>query len=51
MAGMGKVNAPRKFHSSPLKIGRIPKGKDRLPTMHFSEASCETSRGVQNLYM
>ena len=24
-----------KFNSSPVKIGRIPKGKDRLPTIIF----------------
>ncbi len=24
-----------KFNSSPLKIGRAPKGKDRLPTIFF----------------
>ena len=27
---------PRKINSSPLKIGRNPKGQDRLPTINFS---------------
>ena len=33
-----KSPALPKSNSSPLKIGRAPKGKDRLPTIHFSGA-------------
>ena len=30
------IEVGEKTNSSPLKMGRIPKGKDRLPTIHFS---------------
>ena len=33
-------------NSSPLKIGRAPKGNDRIPTIHFQVRKCSFQGGV-----
>ena len=35
MQDEGQTFTPRKFNSWPLKIGRNPKGNDRILTIHF----------------
>ena len=40
------VEKPLKFNSSPLKMGRNPKGKDRLPTIIFQRRTVKLRRGI-----
>ena len=41
------MHTPPKFNSSPLKKVTLPKGKDRLPTIHSSGASCSIAKVME----